>query len=693
MNTNKITIIFLVSILALAGIGISYAGFVDLIQVHGNVSTAYVEIDVEDYSGTDVWKIWGCPDETPDGEIYIWRGFEDDRPNQADIEADYPGCNVEFIASAWASEGDTFDVDMEWFNIFPCINFIADIIVHYEGSIPAKMYWPEIVWLEGDEYFLDYTTIKAYKYSIVNDEWDKGEEITDWPYQVHNCYYVGFEVTINLPQQNTLQEKNGRFSFDIDVIQWNEECEEGPSNNPPIANDDYVSIESGSSNNLIDVLDNDFDPDGDTLTIDTVTGPDHGYASTDGDYVYYTPEDGYGGEDEFDYTISDGKGGTSTASVFINHPQSHSLKIGADNPEYDGQALGYTRESASNYYCYSYYYSYLYKSGSSDYHGYAVFDLEDIVKWDGAVVTNAKLVIHNYYRYYIDTVKFTALYTTPYHNAPSPTSMAVYDESGPTGTQIGEFSAADAVDTSYHTIEIPLNDAGIDAINNALIGTPADYYIFGVGMYVDSIVDGYSYGYLRWTDIRLEVTVEYNEELTPTTPGEGIAFGDDWSGHVYRYTTPSNRPYGYLYCKKSSSYEYRGYAQWGILDIAQAFGQNNFDNIEITKVSLRLNHYTGTSTDIYIYKMDNNVLTATDEEIFNDCGDGTLYTGPLSILSGERSEIEWDLGPDAVSDFQDAFDDNDPDFFGIGLVTTSLNNDIYEFSPRLVIEWEWETPP
>ena len=92
--------------------------------------------------------------------------------------------------------------------------------------------------------------------------------------------------------------------------------------------------------------------------------------------------------------------------------------------------------------------------------------------------------------------------------------------------------------------------------------------------------------------------------------------------------------------------------------------------------------------------MEKNVLTATDDEIFTDCADGTQYLGPISIPSDSRSEHEWDLGSDAVDDFQAAFEDNNPDFFGIGFITTtSPSNGLYDFSPRLVIEWEWETPP
>ena len=50
MNSSKIGTIFFVSVLALAGIGISFAGLTDIIHVYGSVSTATVDLDVHNYS-------------------------------------------------------------------------------------------------------------------------------------------------------------------------------------------------------------------------------------------------------------------------------------------------------------------------------------------------------------------------------------------------------------------------------------------------------------------------------------------------------------------------------------------------------------------------------------------------------------------------------------------------------------------
>jgi VCBS repeat-containing protein len=96
-------------------------------------------------------------------------------------------------------------------------------------------------------------------------------------------------------------------------------------NNPPIANDDNFIVEEDSDNNKLNVLLNDFDNDGDNLTIISITQPNHGSAFYDGKFVYYTPSQYYIGNDSFEYIITDGHNGIDTATIyvniiFVNHP-------------------------------------------------------------------------------------------------------------------------------------------------------------------------------------------------------------------------------------------------------------------------------------------------------------------------------------------------------------------------------------
>lgn len=85
----------------------------------------------------------------------------------------------------------------------------------------------------------------------------------------------------------------------------------------PVAMNDSATVVENSSDNTIDVLVNDYDPDGDNLTIVSLTQPLHGASSQDGVFVYYTPLQSYTGSDFFTYTITDGQDGNSSATVFI----------------------------------------------------------------------------------------------------------------------------------------------------------------------------------------------------------------------------------------------------------------------------------------------------------------------------------------------------------------------------------------
>jgi hypothetical protein len=90
-----------------------------------------------------------------------------------------------------------------------------------------------------------------------------------------------------------------------------------PSNQVPVAAPDAAQTEAGLSV-TIDVLENDYDPDGDLLAVTSV-GPAIGGTvaiNTDGT-VTYTPDAGFTGPDAFVYTISDGNGGTAEATVNV----------------------------------------------------------------------------------------------------------------------------------------------------------------------------------------------------------------------------------------------------------------------------------------------------------------------------------------------------------------------------------------
>ncbi len=88
-------------------------------------------------------------------------------------------------------------------------------------------------------------------------------------------------------------------------------------NGGPLANDDSAVTDEGTPV-VIDVLANDFDPDGDPLTVDNVTQPANGSAVNNGDgTVTYTPDPGFNGMDSFAYSISDDQGASDSATVTV----------------------------------------------------------------------------------------------------------------------------------------------------------------------------------------------------------------------------------------------------------------------------------------------------------------------------------------------------------------------------------------
>lgn len=219
MKTAKLSAMFLVSLMALAGIGIGYAAWTDTIYVQGTINTGSVGWHFTAYSGTWVYK-----DLTTDAcEIHpgSWHG---------DVVGATVGDHL-LVARAKAYQGaDDHHAIVSFDNIFPCIEFSADVTITYTGSVPGKInsygfydlvqnpgnYWPQ----PGDEVKIDqYTTLTITVYDAA------GNVV---PYtnlaglQLHQGYTIHIVMTIHLPQDNTLMNLNGDFGVYAEVVQWNE---------------------------------------------------------------------------------------------------------------------------------------------------------------------------------------------------------------------------------------------------------------------------------------------------------------------------------------------------------------------------------------------------------------------------------------------------------------------------------------
>ena len=113
------------------------------------------------------------------------------------------------------------------------------------------------------------------------------------------------------------------------------------SNDPPNAVND-----SGSTNEdqsvTINVVANDTDPDGDTLSVINTTSPAHGsVAIVNSASVRYTPAANYHGSDSFSYTVSDGNGATDQAQVTVTVNPVNDLPVAVNDEAAtsEGQAV------------------------------------------------------------------------------------------------------------------------------------------------------------------------------------------------------------------------------------------------------------------------------------------------------------------------------------------------------------------
>ncbi len=89
-----------------------------------------------------------------------------------------------------------------------------------------------------------------------------------------------------------------------------------PVNDPPVAITDFAVTNEDTPLN-IDVLANDSDVDGDALSV-TEAAAAHGTVTINGDgTLHYAPVANFHGADIITYTVSDGQGGTDTATVMV----------------------------------------------------------------------------------------------------------------------------------------------------------------------------------------------------------------------------------------------------------------------------------------------------------------------------------------------------------------------------------------
>lgn len=137
------------------------------------------------------------------------------------------------------------------------------------------------------------------------------------------------------------------------------------ANDPPVAVNDSASTDEDTSV-LIDVLANDTDPDGDTLTIFSVVSGSSGSATISGSQISFTPASNFNGQTQFTYVINDGRVNSESATVTVEvspvndvpvasadefsaeQGENVSLDVLSNDTDVDGDSLTITAVSSSS---------------------------------------------------------------------------------------------------------------------------------------------------------------------------------------------------------------------------------------------------------------------------------------------------------------------------------------------------------
>ncbi|MBK8658247.1 MAG: gliding motility-associated C-terminal domain-containing protein [Bacteroidetes bacterium] len=109
--------------------------------------------------------------------------------------------------------------------------------------------------------------------------------------------------------------------------------------NSPVANDDYFTVQKNQTT-LLPVTSNDFDADGDSLTVSLLSVPMHGTALLNFNLISYSPTNGFTGNDTLNYLLCQtGTNDCDSAFVFIVVDGSNTAPTASLNEAYFGDTL------------------------------------------------------------------------------------------------------------------------------------------------------------------------------------------------------------------------------------------------------------------------------------------------------------------------------------------------------------------
>jgi hypothetical protein len=155
---KKIGLLAIALVLSLGVLGVAYSAWTDELYINSTISTGTFGADICGVSSTYVYKVPGL------GQTQYGQDIQVDY--YCSTEGDYypPGGDAILVAQAITEDTSQHEEDpvthepiniwsatMTFMGVFPGIDFMADIELHYMGSIPARIAIAEITPAEGSD--------------------------------------------------------------------------------------------------------------------------------------------------------------------------------------------------------------------------------------------------------------------------------------------------------------------------------------------------------------------------------------------------------------------------------------------------------------------------------------------------------------------------------------------------------------
>lgn len=226
---GKVGVFVLALVFAIGAMGAAFASWTDTVSIEGDITTGSLGYEICGFSETWVYKVIDAYDDYDLGDMIV-----------GDVPLD--DAALLYVASAnWTGRDPGLDLDncidgpnqsytVVFDNLFPCPDFCADIVLHYTGTVPARIS-PEMdfqnnallqeLWDEG-EFTMWAERGTRDGDSIVWDEANRLDLADIEGLQLEQCNYLKLWWCIHIPQEDKYMNMDADFTTTIDMVQWNE---------------------------------------------------------------------------------------------------------------------------------------------------------------------------------------------------------------------------------------------------------------------------------------------------------------------------------------------------------------------------------------------------------------------------------------------------------------------------------------